>query len=70
MAGLFDKAEISLKCPNCGTETKQSIGRLKALDNFPCPGCGAVYDPTKLKASLREAEKTLAQFGNDLGQRR
>ena len=68
MAGPLDDFELPLTCPHCGTETKQSIGRLKALDDFTCPGCGAVYEPDELKTAIRKIEKSIAGLGDLLGE--
>jgi predicted RNA-binding Zn-ribbon protein involved in translation (DUF1610 family) len=34
-----DLHEIRFQCPNCGSDLRQTIGRLKANEHMTCPGC-------------------------------
>jgi len=40
MKTVIDSHEISINCPHCRKETKQSIGRLKTNPKIRCAGCG------------------------------
>lgn len=65
---LFDKAEIAIPCPQCGHESKKTIGWMKSHENMQCPGCGSVItlDSAELKKGIASAEKSLKDFGKNL----
>ena len=35
-----DAHVVRFRCPNCGHELEQSIGRLKLGEHMQCPSCG------------------------------
>ena len=60
MPSIFDdNAKLPIKCPKCGREIKQTVGRLKRGNKFACPKCRTGFDPKELARGLAEAEKAI-----------
>lgn len=68
MTGMFDSKVITIPCPECGHETKETIGRLKHNPKIPCGGCGKTLaiNADKLTAGLKEAEKSIDSLRDTL----
>lgn len=52
----FDATQISVKCPKCGKELKETLGRLKRQKYITCPTCGRIAADTK---GLVSAERSV-----------
>jgi len=65
---LFDKAEVTVTCPDCGHEHRKSLGWLRSNDAMVCAGCGQAITlkSEKLRAGLDSADKTIANFKRNI----
>lgn len=59
----FDGAEIGIPCPQCGQQTKGTIGSFKRQGHFTCRGCSSnvVVDMRELDQQVRELERSLSK---------
>jgi predicted RNA-binding Zn-ribbon protein involved in translation (DUF1610 family) len=57
----MDSHEIVFQCPNCGSDLRQTIGRLKASEHMTCPGChvGINIDTNRLANAAAEIQKAI-----------
>ena len=63
----LDSKSIEIRCPKCGKQLAQTIGRLKHNPHIPCPACGAIIH---IKADeLREALKSANKAASDLNRK-
>jgi hypothetical protein len=60
---LFDDAEISIPCPECGTTVKKSPEWIKSNDHFECE-CGrkVKIEAAGLQDGLEEAQRKVKEF--------
>jgi len=65
---LFDEQSLSIPCPQCGHETAQTIGWIKANGDFNCAGCGQAItlDSEELLGALNEIDEIAAQIPRDI----
>ena len=56
-----DSLEFRFQCPNCGSDLRQTIGRLKAREHMTCPGChvGINIDTNRLANAAEEIQKAI-----------
>lgn len=64
---LFDKSEISIPCPECGTTISKSPEWLRKNDHFECE-CGKriKFESSGLHAAIDSAEKSKNDFKKKL----
>lgn len=60
MAGA-DSHEFRFQCPNCGSDLRQTVGRLKASEPMICPGCHVSIniDTNRLANAAEEIQKAI-----------
>ena len=54
-----DPHEFRFQCPNCGSDLRQTVGRLKASEPMICPAChvGINIDTNTLADAAEEIQK-------------
>lgn len=59
-----DLHEIRFQCPNCGSDLRQTIGRLQANEHMTGAGCriGANIDTNRLANAADEIHKALEKI--------
>ena len=69
MKTVIDSHEISINCPHCRKETKQSIGRLKTNPKIRCAGCGQDIHvkADQFRRAADSAQKQLDALGKAFG---
>jgi len=72
MSNFSDDVEISFPCPQCGKQTKGSIGWLNAQTEFACAGCNNVVnlDAGEFRDEIRKAETAIKDLRETLGRQR
>ena len=61
----FDEASLSIKCPKCGHKFKKTVAALKGKGNI-CPKCGVVFDTSKFRRGVADADRAIEKFKRDL----
>lgn len=65
---VFEDHELSIPCPQCGHETKKTIGWLKSNSEFTSAGCESMINinADELFSGLDKVEKSLSDFKDTL----
>jgi transcription elongation factor Elf1 len=63
-AVIVDLHEIKFQCPNCGSDLRQTIGRLKAGEHMTCTGCqiGINIDTNRLANAAEEIHRAIEKI--------
>ncbi|CAM5194630.1 Transposase OS=Bosea thiooxidans OX=53254 GN=SAMN05660750_03320 PE=4 SV=1 [Bosea thiooxidans] len=66
---MFNKAELTVPCPDCGQKHTKTIGWIQTHDQFTCERCGERIhlDHDHLLAGLEKLDKTIADLRKSLG---
>lgn len=60
MAGFdFGKIPLSVPCPQCGKEIKETVAELERVGPFPCPHCGKLVRIGFAKGAAAEEKAAL-----------
>ena len=54
---LFDAVEVDVPCPNCGDESKHSVGWMRMHKSVYCPRCGR-----RSEIDLEESDQALERL--------
>ena len=56
----LDAQQITMSCPQCGKQLKDTLGRLKRNKRVTCPACGPItVDTTQVQRIERGINKPL-----------
>ncbi len=63
-----DTRVIKFRCPSCGHDLEQSIGRLKSGEHMRSPGCGIGIDidTRRLTDAAEEMHKALEKVPSEI----
>ena len=61
----LDSIAVTISCPQCGQQLKETVGRLKQDQHITCPTCGRfAVSMEKIIAVERDANKALTEALN------
>ena len=69
MKSALDSQTIEIPCPNCGKKSRETLGRIKAVQKLTCRHCRQTFDLDKTQMTREIAKvdaalkKTLGAFG-------
>lgn len=64
----LDAQQITMTCPQCGKQLKDTLGRLKRHKRVTCPQCGPIaVDTTQVQRIERDISQQLAKIGGKIG---
>lgn len=68
MLGMFNRAKISIPCPECGHKTNKTLRWIKAHSQYTCAGCRKTVnlDSKDLTKELAGAEKAIEKLRRDI----
>lgn len=61
---FLDQQKIAFRCPGCGHELKETVGRLKLNPNIHCVGCGKTIEISsgELKKAVDGVDASIANL--------
>ncbi|KFJ08853.1 hypothetical protein DR66_5973 [Delftia acidovorans] len=67
--GLLDSQAITINCPKCRRERRETIGKLRLNPKLTCQGCGTTLDidARSLDSSMKKVDKSLADLKRSFG---
>ena len=62
------KQQVTISCPKCGHEIRNTLGHFTSHNNVLCAGCGVeiTIDSTQFNSEMKKIDKLISDFGKDI----
>ena len=62
------KHRVSISCPKCRHEVKNTLGYFTSHKKVLCPGCGveSTIDSTQFESEMKKVDKLISDFSRDI----